>query len=281
MSQRDAERSVESQKPSGAAPASSLLIAAALAGLAGIAAVAACSEDKAGSDSHLHPNPAPGVCADAGTVPTDPATGDGGGVDAGFNNVVRPKDAGELTPAEFQALCDEKGGYVYVNAYCGGSAMCKGLSYHGGVLTEHSCKAINVCGGVGCVYLPPDKGLTGKELYESGPCGNCHGDWSDSDSPNFNSYTVVHGDDLTGEQALARFENSTDKRLVSITVWGTTGFHGDTPYYNMPTYYPTYSLAEIKRVIEHIKTLPKKTDRYDIWGAPPRPDAGPDGGPPH
>ena len=113
-------------------------------------------------------------------------------------------------------------------------------------------------------------GLTGEEIYAAGPCGGCHGDWTDSDNPNFDVYTVVHGSELTGDAALKRFNESSLQRLTSIVVFGTQGLHPDgTPYSNMPAYYQKYSRAEIERAVKYVQSLPTQTSQYDIFGVTP------------
>ena len=257
---------------------SSTLMSAALVGLLTASVVAACSDtEKSGVGPSQTEAGAGGGGAEtpsgAGAGGADTAPADGGAAGAGvpvseYNNVI--SDGEEITAAQFQALCDERNGWVYVTAFCAGAGMCKGLSLLGTTLTDHSCKGLHSCGGAGCVVLPEDAGLTGKEIYSAGPCGNCHGDWSDYENPNFNVYTIVHGSELTGEQAETRFKTSTDQRLLSILIFGTQGLHPDgTPYSNMPAYYQKYSLAEIKRTLEYVKSLPTATAEYEIFGVTP------------
>ncbi len=261
------------QTAAGTTPSRALLTAA-LSGLLTLGAAAACADKQ---ESGVGPEAATGgvgngsssggVTSSGGALGSADASAGAGG-EGTYDRVV--SKGVEISAAEFQKLCDERDGWVYVTAFCAGSGMCKGLSLLGDTLTDHSCKGMNSCGGAGCVVLPTDTGLTGKEIYEKGPCGGCHGDWSDPDHPDFSVYTVAHGPDISDEDALARFRTSTDKRLTSIVVFGTMGLHADgTPYSNMPAYYQKYSLAEIRRAIAHVRSLPSAVSEYEIFGTTP------------
>ncbi|HVU00678.1 MAG TPA: hypothetical protein VHE30_02970 [Polyangiaceae bacterium] len=249
--------------PLDAPSASARLVAAALSGLLGLAIPACGSDTKPTADSTSGTG-GTGSGGDPGAgAPGTGGDGSGGSTpdsDAGapetYNNVIT-EDAGSMTMDAFQKLCEGRGGYVYRNAACAGGSMCKGLSWHGGTLWDHSCRGQNsACAGVGCLDLPKDTGLTGQEIYESGPCGNCHADWS-GDEPNYKKYALVYDPyTLTGEEVTKRFQESSDERLLSSVVWGVQGFYTDyIPFSNMPAYYQKYSLAEIRRVVEHVKTL--------------------------
>ena len=124
--------------------------------------------------------------------------------------------------------------------------------------------------------MPADTGKTGKQIYEDGPCGSCHADWS-TGTPNFAKYAVTYYPlDKTEAQALAEFAGLSDKQLQAKVAWGASGIHSDgTPYSNMDAYYRKYSLAEVKRVAAHVKTLQTFSSPYGIFGV----DAGNDGGP--
>ncbi|HVW24659.1 MAG TPA: hypothetical protein VHC69_04785 [Polyangiaceae bacterium] len=254
----------DSRSPS----ASNVLLAAALMGLLG---AAGCGNDPVKtSDSTGSSSSGAGYCppgkshdAGAGGSRTPSASDDAG---ATYNNQVTA-DAGKMRRADFQKICDSRGGYVYVNAACAGSAMCKGLSLHDGVLWDHSCRGQNsTCAGVGCVTTPADKGQGGQDIYVNGPCGNCHADFSQVDfsaatidysKVDYTKFAIFYNkEDISGEEAIARFKKGPEKRTESIIAWGTQGFTSEyTPYSNMPTYYQKYSLAEIKRVADYVRTL--------------------------
>lgn len=277
MLHRDSLSSTEAQvssKPSKA------LMSAALCGMLTLSAVVACGDD---AENGVAPSPSEAGAAGqpqqsdggSGATPSEAAGGAsesvGGAGGAGateYNNVI--SDGVEITAEDFQKLCDERDGWAYVTAFCAGAGMCKGLSLLGTTLTDHSCKGLNSCGGAGCVDLPKDSGLTGKEIYAEGPCGGCHGDWSDAENPKFDVYKVVYGPDLTSEAALKRFQESSMQRLMSIVVFGTQGLHPDgTPYSNMPAYYQKYSRAEIERAVKYVQSLPAQAEQYGIFGVTP------------
>jgi mono/diheme cytochrome c family protein len=274
---RDSLSSAEAQASS---KPSKALMSAALCGLLTLSAVVACGDD---GEKGVAPSPSEAGAAGqsqqsdggSGATPGDAvggaresAGGAGGAIASDYNNVI--SDGVEITAEDFKKLCDERDGWAYVTAFCAGAGMCKGLSLLGTTLTDHSCKGLNSCGGAGCVDLPKDSGLTGKEIYAEGPCGGCHGDWSDPENPNFEVYNVVYGPDLTAEAALKRFKESSMQRLMSIMVFGTQGLHPDgTPYSNMPAYYQKYSRAEIERAIKYVQSLPAQAEKYDIFGVTP------------
>jgi len=253
---------------SGAKP-SSALAAAALCGLLVVGVAAGCAE---GTDSGVAPTPSASGSGGSGGSAANPDAGQPaageGGVPGTYDHVI--SEGTPVSAEDFKAMCDERNGWMYVTAFCAGSGLCKGLSLLDDTVTDHSCKGMNSCGGAGCVVLPEDSGLSGQEIYQAGPCGNCHGDWSDSDNPRFDVYMVNYGPDTTAAAALKQFKESTDQRLTSIVVFGTQGMHPDgTPYSNMPAYYQKYSLAEIQRTIAYLKTLQIETQEYEIFGVTP------------
>jgi hypothetical protein len=262
-------RSEASPRPSRA------LTTAALCGLLAVSSIVACGDD---AESGVPPGPSDAGAAGqpvgqggaAGQANVDPelggAAGQAGAPSDVYDNVI--SEGVPISNDEFKELCDERDGWAYLTAACAGSALCKGLSLMGDVLTDHSCKGINSCMGISCVVLPKDTGLTGEEIYRDGPCAGCHGNWEDYDNPNLGVYTVWHGWDVSPEAAVKRFEDSSDLRLKSILVFGTQGQYPDgTPFSNMPAYYQKYSLAEIERTIDYIKTLPLETLAYEVPGA--------------
>lgn len=256
---------------------STALVAAALTGLMGIAGAAACGDDDVNSDPGQRPdggNAQPdGACV---TPPAGDAGDAGADADGGTYNVPILVDAG-FTLADMEKACETRQGWLYVNAACAGGAMCKGLSFHKDTLWDHSCRGQNsTCSGVGCVDMPPDTGKTGKQVYEDGPCGSCHADWS-TGTADFSKYAVFYfPQDKSESQALADFAGLTNKQLEAKVAWGANGVHKDgTPYHNMDAYFRKYSRAEVKRVAEHLKTLTAFPNTMEIFGAGPH-DAGTD-----
>jgi hypothetical protein len=250
------------------APSSSLL-SAALAGLLGIGAPAGCANRTSGNqDSSGVPDG-----RDGGRTTSPPASADAG-TDAGaYSHVL------STTPITFEAfsdLCEKRGGFVTTNANCAGSNLCRGLSYEkdGSVLTEHSCKGMNSCAGMSCVELPKGSGLTGEEIYESGPCGGCHNDAITGRS----TYVVFVPQGADPSEALSAFEIASDLKLESIVAFGTEGVNANgVEYSNMPSYRDRYSRAEIESVVAYVRGLKAHTKVYEIPGESF--DAGrPDGG---
>jgi hypothetical protein len=225
----------------------------AVAGLLGLAAVTGCAED-----GPRPPVPPPDTTPPAPTAPAG---------ETAYNIVV------SNTPVKYEDFveaCEERGGFVQTTAACAGNNACKGFSYIEPTLTEHSCKGLNACGpGMSCVILKEDSGLTGKEIYE-GPdacAATCHAQFVPVYDPSI--YTLyVRPDTLTEEEALERFENGSDQRLYSTVAFGVHGVNEDgVAYANMPPHYSKYSRAEIERVVEYIRSLPKQVQIYEITGS--------------
>jgi|SRR6478735_6710563 len=106
------------------------LLGAALAGLLCLTPAGCSSTDDGASGS-----------SKAGADPNAPA------------HITSSKSGGVLTEADFEALCDARGGTVEVMPHCGGFASAKGFSYDSGtqLLSEHTCAGANTCGGWNCV----------------------------------------------------------------------------------------------------------------------------------
>ncbi|MFO0739797.1 MAG: c-type cytochrome [Labilithrix sp.] len=253
----------------------------------GTGTVIACSDDPTNADPGVRPDAsvtAPPAVDASNTPPavvdaaSDAPSGDDAGVsDAGFDsglyNNALLVDAG-FTKSEMEDICKKRGGFVYVNAACAGGAMCKGLSFHSDTLWEHSCRGQNsTCSGIGCVDTPADTGKTGKQIFEDGPCANCHADWS-SGTADMTKYAVFYyPPDKTATEAVDEFKALSDAELQAKVAWGANGIHANgLPYQNMDAYYRKYSRAEIERVAAHVKTLQAFSYAYEIFGV----DAGPD-----
>lgn len=241
----------------------------------GIAGVAACGDDKTNADPGARPDAgSPADAAIEKPIPDASPISDAA-VDSGTWNVAILNNP-DFTLADMQAVCDQRQGFVYVNAACAGGAMCKGLSFHTDTLWDHSCRGQNqTCSGIGCVDMPADTGKTGKQIYEDGPCGGCHADWEKTPA-DYSKYAVFYyKPDVSEESALAEFDALTDKQLEAKVAWGASGFHKDgTPYQNMDAYYRKYSLAEVKRVAAHLRTLTPFPYEYKIFGVDGGVDAG-------
>jgi hypothetical protein len=61
-----------------------------------------------------------------------------------------------MTLEQFTLDCEARGGVLELHPHCGGFNSCKGMSYDTGslVLTEHTCRALNTCGGFSCIVCP-------------------------------------------------------------------------------------------------------------------------------
>jgi hypothetical protein len=174
----------------------------------------------------------------------------------------------ELTLAEFKTLCDERKGLVELHASCGGVNTCKGFSYTGGSLMEHSCRAANGCAGMSCVELPADSGLTGEQIWlgqasgtmgADGPqCKWCHSaDTKQDPTIDKTAFKLAIAPGTSVDEARTRYVAKSKESLVKSIAFGIHGQRPDgTQFANMPAFYTTYSVAEINRLIDHIQSLP-------------------------
>ncbi|WP_141734387.1 c-type cytochrome [Oligoflexus tunisiensis] len=173
-----------------------------------------------------------------------------------------------LTLASFTALCETRGGLVQTHASCAGANTCAGISYHSssGRLTEHSCRSANSCGGMSCVDLPADRGLTGAQILEGAPeiamgagesqCNYCHGTGQ-------SAFVLPIPPDADPEERKAAFQGKSDAALLGAIAFGIHGVSADgTAYANMPAFYKVYSLAEMKRLVTHLRSLPLETKNW-------------------
>lgn len=254
--------------------------------LAGLLGVSACGDDAPAQERGSRPaaGGASSAAPDAGGAGSSSAAGGATGGDPSSSPtepyVFVISSGPPVTYAEMAETCGERGGYLQTHAACGGSNLCRGISYVGddlrGTLTEHSCRAMNACRGISCIDAPDDTGLSGKELFLDGPCGGCH-DGSEEGAPD-PVYTVFVSESLTDEQGAARFEESSAARLETIVAFGVQGVNQDgSSFSNMPAYREQYSRAEIARVVEYLRTLRYELYRYTTQGV----DGGGAAGGPH
>lgn len=212
--------------------ASSPLLTAALAGLMG-ASLSACSKEK----------------KETVYVPTEKV-----------GEVISTTKDETVTLASFKVTCDARGGLVQTHASCAGSNTCAGVSFNEGTLTEHTCKAMNGCAGMSCVDLAEGSNLSGEAILVGSiggdmvgsetQCNFCHGDGKDKFILKVAPTAVV-------ADAVTAFQNKPDSALVSAIAFGLHGVKSDgQAYSNMPGFYQAYSLAEIKGLVAHIRTLP-------------------------
>lgn len=204
-----------------------------------------------------------GGCGGSPTAQSDP---DGAAPDApAATDKVISEVEGNHTFAELTAMCDQRGGYTQITAACAGMNSCAGFSYGDwdpGVLTEHSCNAVNGCNGISCVVLPADSGkqpmdiLSAPEVKgEPPPCGNCHADHS-GDKPDYTTFKVWVLPDST--RSLANWLDVPASAQARTIAFGKFGQYADgTSYRHMDGYHKLYSRAEIERLVAHIRTQSK------------------------
>jgi hypothetical protein len=177
-----------------------------------------------------------------------------------------------LTLASFTSLCQARGGLVQTHASCAGANTCAGVSFHtgSGKLSEHTCKGANSCAGMSCVELPDDGGLTGAQILEGvaeasmdasqAQCNFCHGEGK-------TAFILPIAPGADAAESLTDFQKKSDDALISSIAFGIHGINADgTAYANMPAFYQLYSLAEMKRLVTHLKSLPLETK---TWRAVP------------
>jgi hypothetical protein len=165
-----------------------------------------------------------------------------------------------MTFEKFSADCDKRGGLVQTHAVCSGNNACKGISFNkfSYERTEHTCKAMNSCGGMSCVVLPEDQGRTGETVYDES-CGGCHGEKN-----KFTLY-VPPGTDI--DAAKAGFPKRSRDLQVAIVAFGLHGMNANgTASANMPAHHEKYSVAEIERVVTYVHALPLEVETYGVVG---------------
>jgi len=173
-----------------------------------------------------------------------------------------------LTVAMFEEMCEERGGLTQVHASCAGNNACRGLilnGWAGETIVEHTCRGFSSCLGISCVDMPEDSGASGQEIYED-TCASCHG--GDEDSENAAEiYTLFVEPGGDQDAALAEFMALEQTTLVNNVAFGAVGFYEDgTPYANMPAYHEELSLAEVRRVVEHLEGLEVSVEEIKALG---------------
>jgi len=87
-----------------------------------------------------------------------PASSDAGGSAAEAPHITSSKNVGVMTEEQFTTLCEERAGTVEVMPHCGGFATAQGFSYDTSteLLSEHTCRGANACGGWNCALTDAD-----------------------------------------------------------------------------------------------------------------------------
>jgi Cytochrome C oxidase, cbb3-type, subunit III len=244
--------------------ASVAMLSAALAGLA-LAAAPACDGDEGGAQAPRAGAAgagqgggagAPQAGGGAGGAPTAGAGGEAGGPTG--PQVISTREDPSMTYERFSDECRQRGGLVQMHAVCSGNNACKGVSFnkYDSVLTEHTCKAMNTCGGMSCVELPADEGRTGADIVNAS-CSHCHG------AEPF-TLLVPPGTDLA--EAQAGFPGRPAAGLVANVAFGVRGVTADgVSFASMPPFHETYSLAEIERVVAFLQSSPIEVEAYELF----------------
>lgn len=173
-----------------------------------------------------------------------------------------------LTLASFSSLCEARGGLLQTHASCAGANTCAGVSFHtsSGKLSEHTCRGANSCAGMSCVDLPDDRELTGAQILEGAleasmgesdvQCSFCHGEGK-------TAFVLPIAPGADAAAAIAAFQSKSDMALIGSIAFGIHGINADgTAYANMPGFYKVYSLAEMKRLVTHLRSLPLETKNW-------------------
>ncbi len=193
-----------------------------------------------------------------------------------------PRELGQtqhtnLTVADFKAMCEERAGLTQVHAACSGTNACRGLILNSwateevdgvpvSTIVEHTCRGFNSCLGISCVDMPADSGKTGQEIYEE-TCMGCHAvGGHDAENANL-TYAVYYKPGADPAAALAAFEAKSEATLINNVAFGSMGYLDDgTPYSNMPAYHEELSLAEVRRVVEHVVGLEIHAEEQKLLG---------------
>jgi hypothetical protein len=206
--------------------------------------------------------------SDASSVdaPGDSPSADGGPV------IISSRRDPALTFRSFLADCSRRGGFVQTHATCAGNNSCRGVSYNrfDRVLIEHTCRAMNSCGGMSCVETAADQNRTAAELYSS-DCAGCHGE---------DQFALFREPGVTEAEGTAKFNRPTRRaQQGAIIAFGIQGNGGsESVSANMPGRWNRYSRAEILRLVDYIHTLPLQTREIVILGLTH--EVNPDGGDP-
>ncbi len=166
-----------------------------------------------------------------------------------------------MTFEKFSQDCQTRGGLVQTHAACSGSNTCQGMSYNkfSHMLSEHTCRAINSCGGMSCVELLKDDGKAGDVVYKES-CGECHS----NENSTFKVFVPKGAD---GAAAEAAFKARSSSHLTGVVAFGTLGMNSNgTAFANMPQFYKRLSRPATERVVEFIKTLTPKAEEYETLG---------------
>jgi hypothetical protein len=244
-------------------PSPDSLLVAAVAGLFGFAGCSGpSSTDQPGTDGPECPSPEPTGDTSDTTEPTEPT---------GPVAISSEKNT-TITFADFSQECLERDGLMQTHATCAGNNACQGFHFNkfSKMLTEHTCRAFNSCGGISCVILPEDQGRDAEQMYNE-TCGPaCHGG-TDVFKLWIHPSKVVDDtpEALAAAQAqqLEHFQSMTMEYWLHMLAFGSRGMNeSGTAFADVPHRYDTHSRAELERVMEYVKTLPIEYQVFSILG---------------
>jgi hypothetical protein len=234
----------------GSRPSPETLLAAAVAGLFGLSG---CPASDPSDEPIQCPEPTGPTNTGDTSEPTTPTpTGP---------TILSSEENLTITFAEFSSMCLDRGGLMQTHATCAGNNACTGFHFNKNskMFTEHTCKAMNSCGGISCVVLPEDQGRTGEDIYRSACGPACHGG-----TDTFQLWIWPGADP---DEALLKFQEHTTDYFIHMLAFGSSGMNeSGTAYANVPARHETHSREELIRVIEHIRTLPTTPIEFTILG---------------
>lgn len=234
------------------------------------ASLPGCERDGTAS---AHDGPSSGLL-DGGSTPDGAAVDGASDVPAvdGGPVVLSTRTDRALTFRSFLADCTRRGGFVQTHATCAGNNACRGVSYNrfDRSVVEHTCRAMNSCGGMSCVETAAGANRTAAELYAS-DCAGCHGE---------DHFALFLEPGVSESAGIARF-NSPARRAQqgAIVAFGIQGNGGsESAPANMPGRWDRYARVEILRLVEYIHTLPVQANEIIVLGLTH--EVNPDGGDP-
>lgn len=292
--ERSNRKSAESQPPRSLLRPSNVLIGAAMSGLLGVGAGcddANAPKEEEDPESHEHdaeglecePVAGHGAVHDAGVPALDAATASSGHLENGeVEKEISTEDV-QHTNAELVEMCNQHNGYVEVHGSCSGVNSCQGFFYGDweadSQLVEHTCSGVNGCAGLSCL-VPAREGstgdMTGEEImklddewyaeragaYGPKACRTCHvvSEFNEDKQDYDYDYTKLKLPIMpnTGRNA-GNWLDRSPLYQENLVTFGSRGMTEDgTRYSNMASYAKLFSKAEIKRVVEYMRSFDPK-----------------------
>jgi hypothetical protein len=172
--------------------------------------------------------------------------GCGDGTESG-SGVLSERVVPALDAATFDEQCAERAGVLQFHAHCGGVNLCRGLSYDTEtlVLSEHTCRGLNTCGGMSCVELQHDRGREADALYAAS-CASCHG--------GAGTFVLAVPAATSPEAEAARFASTSTLAKSAAIAFGEDG--AGIALRAEHAFYEQLSRAEVLRLVAHVDALP-------------------------